>query len=62
MTLNEFTVDFLEGALISVDEEKISQEDSITRDIIEYIQDCGEVIEPELCHYKVRGIKINAYD
>ncbi len=62
MTLNEFTVDFLEGSLISVDEEKISQEDSITRDIIEYIQDCGEVIEPELCHYKVRGIKINAYD
>ena len=62
MLLGEFAVDFIEGALISVEEEKISQEDSITRDIIEYIKDCGEVIEPEISHYKVRGIKINAYD
>ena len=62
MDLTEFSKDFLEGALISVEQEKISQEDSITRDIIEYIKDCGEVLEPELCHYKVRGIKINAFD
>lgn len=62
MQLSEFAVEFLNETLLTVEDEKISQEDSVTRDIIEYIKDCGEVIEPELCHYKVRGIKINAYD
>lgn len=62
MELSEFAVDFLEGALITVDEEKISQEDAITNDILEYSIDSGEVIAHELCHYKVRGIKINAWN
>lgn len=62
MNLPEFTVDFLEGALITVEEEKISQEDAITNDILEYAIDSGEVIAHELCHYKVRGIKINAWN
>lgn len=62
MNLSEFTVDFLESALITVEEEKISQEDAITNDILEYAIDSGEVIAHELCHYKVRGIKINAWN
>ncbi|MCJ8154124.1 AIPR family protein [Chryseobacterium sp. SSA4.19] len=62
MNLSEFAVDFLEGALITVEEEKISQEDAITNDILEYAIDSGEVIAHELCHYKVRGIKINAWN
>jgi len=62
MQLNEFAVEFLEGALITVEEENISQEDSITTDILEYTIDSGEVIAGELCHYKVRGIKINAWN
>lgn len=62
MNLSEFAVDFLEGALITVEEEKISQEDAITNDILEYSIDSGEVIAHELCHYKVRGIKINAWN
>lgn len=62
MNLSEFTVDFLEGALITIEEEKISQEDAITNDILEYAIDSGEVIAHELCHYKVRGIKINAWN
>jgi len=62
MTLSEFAVDFLEGALITVEEEKITQEDAITNDILEYAIDSGEVIAHELCHYKVRGIKINAWN
>lgn len=62
MQLNEFAVEFLEGALITVEEENISQEDSITNDILEYTIDSGEVIAGELCHYKVRGIKINAWN
>ncbi len=62
MNLPEFAVDFLEGALITIEEEKISQEDAITNDILEYAIDSGEVIAHELCHYKVRGIKINAWN
>ncbi|TAE86685.1 MAG: hypothetical protein EAY81_05265 [Bacteroidetes bacterium] len=62
MDLSEFAVNFLEEALITVDEEKISQEDAITIDILEYTIDSGEVIAGELCHYKVRGIKINAWN
>jgi hypothetical protein len=62
MDLSEFAVNFLEEALITVDEEKISQEDVITTDILEYTIDSGEVIAGELCHYKVRGIKINAWN
>lgn len=62
MNLSEFAVEFLESALITVEEEKISQEDAITNDILEYAIDSGEVIAHELCHYKVRGIKINAWN
>ncbi len=62
MELSEFAIGFLEEALITVEEEKISQEDAITTDILEYIIDSGEVIAGELCHYKVRGIKINAWN
>ncbi|MDD3876657.1 MAG: AIPR family protein [Bacteroidales bacterium] len=62
MELTEFAIDFLENALISVEEEKISQEDAITNDILEYIIDSGEVVAHELCHYKVRGLKINAWN
>ena len=62
MDLSEFAIDFLEGALITVEDENISQEDAITNDIIEYTIDSGEVIAHELCHYKVRGIKINAWN
>ncbi|MGI9651962.1 AIPR family protein [Chryseobacterium sp. RLHN22] len=62
MNLSEFGIDFLENALITVEEEKISQEDAITNDILEYAIDSGEVIAHELCHYKVRGIKINAWN
>lgn len=62
MELQEFAIDFLEGALITVEDEKISQEDAITTDILEYTIDSGEVIAGELCHYKVKGIKINAWN
>jgi hypothetical protein len=62
MELSEFAIDFLEGALITVEDEKISQEDAITNDILEYTIDSGEVIAGELCHYQVRGIKINAWN
>ncbi|SHG42158.1 AIPR family protein [Pedobacter caeni] len=62
MELSEFAVDFLESALITVEDEKISQEDALTKDILEYTIDSGEVIAGELCHYKVRGIKINAWN
>ena len=62
MNLTEFAIDFLEGALITVEDEKISQEDAITNDILDYAIDSGEVIAFELCHYKVKGIKINAWN
>jgi hypothetical protein len=62
MTINEFEKDFLENSLLSLEQDGISQEDSITKDILEYIQDSGDIFEPELCHFKIRGSKINAYD
>lgn len=62
MKLSDFTIDFLEQALITVEDEKISQEDAITNDIIEYLIDSGEILAGELCHYKVRGIKVNAWN
>jgi hypothetical protein len=62
MKLPEFAIEFLEGALITVEDEKITQEDAITGDILEYTIDSGEVLAAEICHYKVRGIKINAWN
>lgn len=62
MNLSEFSINFLEQALITVEDENISQEDAITKDILEYTIDSGDVIAGELCHYKVRGIKINAWN
>lgn len=62
MELSEFAIDFLGEALITVEAEGISQEDAITNDILDYSIDSGEVIAHELCHYKSRGIKINAWN
>ena len=61
MNLKEFAIDFAENILIST-EMGGNQENEITNDIIDYIKDTGDVVEPELCHFKQRGIKINAYD
>ena len=46
MTINEFEKDFLENSLLSLEQDGISQEDSITKDILEYIQDSGDIFEP----------------
>ena len=62
MNLQEFSVEFLESVLITVEDESIPQEDVVTNDILEYAIDAGEVIAGEICHYKVRGIKINAWN
>ena len=62
MNLQVFSVDFLESVLFTVEEENIPQEDVVTNDILEYAIDAGEVIAGEICHYKVRGIKINAWN
>lgn len=62
MTLDEFAIDFIENALIGYENDGITEEDAITNDILEYIKDCGEILEPQLCNFKVRGIKINAVD
>lgn len=62
MTLAEFATDFYDNSLLSVELEGISNEDSVTSDIIEYIKDCGEVLEPQLSNFKSKGLKINAYD
>jgi sortase (surface protein transpeptidase) len=62
MEIKDFAKDFLEQALLNVESEGLSQEDSITRDILEYITDSSEAFEPELCPYKIKGIKVNAYD
>ena len=62
MKLEEFAADFLENALIEVDDNSEAHEEAVTKDILEYLKDCGEVLEPEICSIKLRNIKINAYD
>jgi len=62
MNLQEFSVDFLESVLFTVEDEGTPQEDVVTNDILEYAIDAGEVIAFEICHYKVRSIKINAWN
>ncbi|RGN38138.1 AIPR family protein [Bacteroides oleiciplenus] len=62
MNLKDFSIDFAENVLISTEIEGSNQEDEITRDIIEYIKDTGDVVEPEICHFRQKGIKVNAYD
>ncbi|PXV66920.1 AIPR protein [Dysgonomonas alginatilytica] len=62
MNIKEFADDFLENVFVNIEAGDSNQEDELTKDIIEYIKDCGEVFEPIICHYKQRGIKINAYD
>ncbi len=62
MTLDEFASDFLENINLSVENEENEFEDAITKDILEYIIDCGEVLEPQLCKFKGKGIKLNAFD
>ncbi|GAB3688493.1 AIPR family protein [Spirosoma flavus] len=62
MNLDEFAADFLENVHISIESEEVSVEDAITADILEYIKDSGEVLEPLVCTIKARGMRINAYD
>lgn len=62
MKLEEFYVDFFENALIDIDNNIEVLEETMTNDILEYLKDCGEVLEPEICSIKLRNIKINAYD
>lgn len=62
MNIKEFTDDFIENVLLNIEIDGSNQEDELTKDIIEYIKDCGEAFEPVICHYKQRGIKVNAYD
>ncbi|HEV7346870.1 AIPR family protein [Telluribacter sp.] len=62
MTLEEFAADFFENVLISAESDGLSLEDVITNDVLEYIKDCGEALEPQLCSLKARGLKINAID
>lgn len=62
MKLDEFAADFIENALIDIDENIDVQEEAVTKDMLEYLKDCGEVLEPEICMIKLRSIKVNAYD
>lgn len=62
MKLEEFVADFIENALIDTDDNAEAIEEAITKDILEYLKDNGDVLEPEICTIKMRGIKINAFD
>jgi len=62
MKLEEFATDFLENALFEVENNLEAHEEALTKDILEYLKDCGEVLEPEICAIKLKNIKINAFD
>ncbi|PRY22734.1 AIPR protein [Spirosoma oryzae] len=62
MDIKEFATEFLEQALITAESEVLSQEAAITRDIFDYVTDSSEAVDPVLCYYRSKGIKINAYD
>ncbi len=62
MNLEEFATDFIENSTIEIEDDSEAFEEAVTQDLLEYIKDCGEVLEPEICNIKLRKIKINAYD
>ncbi len=62
MDIKDFATSFMENIMVSIELSGTTQEDEVTSDIIEYIKDTGDIVEPPICHFKQRGIKVNAYD
>ncbi|MBK7626695.1 MAG: hypothetical protein IPJ16_05750 [Bacteroidales bacterium] len=62
MKLEDFFSDFIENTLIDIEDSLEAFEEAVTNDILEYLKDCGEVLEPEICSVKMRNFKVNAFD
>ncbi|MBI5009231.1 MAG: AIPR family protein [Bacteroidia bacterium] len=62
MKLEDFFSDFIENTLIDIEDSPEAFEEAVTNDILEYLKDCGEVLEPEICSVKMRNFKVNAFD
>lgn len=64
MTLEEFAKEFTELVLIDADAEEDGEfrENEFTREVLNYLVDCGECIDPHVAYFKERGIKLNAWD
>lgn len=64
MKLNDFATEFLEEVLAGTeaDEGGEFQENVFTETACGYLVEVGECIDPQVAHYKARGIKINAWE
>lgn len=64
MKIDEFGKDLLETVLAETEAQPEGEyyENVFTRNAIEWLVDVGEVVDPELCYFKGRGLKVNAWD
>lgn len=64
MDIKEFAQEFIDGVNQTAEEQGTDQDYELTKLILEYIEDSGEVNIPEICTFKnkVSGAGISAYD
>lgn len=62
MNLQEFEQEFMEGVNFSMEMEGIDLESALTENIMEYLQDTGEVGAPIVAPFKKTKAAISAYD
>ncbi len=64
MNLEEFAKEFTEFVLASTDveEEGEFRENEFTREVLDYLVEGGECIDPKVAYFKERGVKLNAWD
>lgn len=64
MNLEEFTKEFTELVFANTDSEEEGEfrENEFTREVLSYLVDGGECIDPEVAYFKDRGVKLNAWD
>lgn len=62
MSVEKFSQDFLENVLLDAEANGEFHENVFTQHFLEYLVEADECIEPQICHYKKPGMKLNAFD
>lgn len=62
MDIKEFAKDFLDNVALAAEMNESDFDEELASSIIEYIEDNGEVSNPQLCSFKKTRARITAYD
>ena len=62
MDIKEFAKDFLDNVALATEMNESDFDEELASSIIEYIEDNGEVSNPQLCSFKKTRARITAYD